>query len=198
MAAPQPNALKSVRVPLVGTFLNRNGQANTDQRFINCYPESVKAPINNQQKIYLVQRPGFTTLSTIDTINEARGLKYWNGYFYTVYGNKLKRTTQNGVTTTDLTTLYTVPSATTTVVKSLLVTEDAGSGSTITITLVDSSGGIFNLFKDKSIASKATTELLTQPLVMEESEILKVQAADANELHVIASILEIQPREVTS
>ena len=102
------------------------------------------------------------------------------------------------LTTTDLTTLYTVPTATTTVVKSLLVTEDAGSGSTITITLVDSSGAIFNLFKDKAIASKATTELLTQPLVMEESEVLKVQAADANELHVIASILEIQPREVTA
>ena len=102
------------------------------------------------------------------------------------------------LTTTDLTTLYTVPSATTTVVKSILVTEDAGSGSTITITLVDSSGAIFNLFKDKAIASKATTELLTQPLVMEESEVLKVQAPDANELHVIASILEIQPREVTA
>ena len=102
------------------------------------------------------------------------------------------------LTTTDLTTLYTVPSATTTVIKSILVTEDAGSGSTITITLVDSSSNIFNLFKDKAIASKATTELLTHPLVMEESEILKVQAADANELHVIASILEIQPREVTS
>ena len=102
------------------------------------------------------------------------------------------------LTTTDLTTLYTVPTATTTVVKSLLVTEDAGSGSTITITLVDSSGAIFNLFKDKAIASKASTELLTQPLVMEESEILKVQAADANELHVIASILEIQPREVVA
>ena len=102
------------------------------------------------------------------------------------------------LTTSDLTTLYTVPSATTTVVKSLLVSEDAGSGTTITITLVNSSGAIFNLFKDKSIASKATTELLTQPLVMEESEVLKVQAADANELHVIASILEIQPREVTA
>jgi len=102
------------------------------------------------------------------------------------------------LTTTDLTTLYTVPSATTTVVKSLLVSEDAGSGSTITITLVDSSSNIFNLFKDKAIASKATTELLTHPLVMEESEVLKVQAADANELHVIASILEIQPREVVS
>ena len=102
------------------------------------------------------------------------------------------------LTTTDLTTLYTVPTATTTVVKSLLVSEDAGSGSTITITLVNSSGAIFNLFKDKAIGSKATTELLTNPLVMEESEVLKVQAADANELHVIASILEIQPREVVS
>ena len=102
------------------------------------------------------------------------------------------------LTTTDLTTLYTVPTATTTVVKSLLVTEDAGSGGTITITLVNSSGAIFNLFKDKAIASKASTELLTNPLVMEESEVLKVQAADANELHVIASILQIQPREVTT
>ena len=102
------------------------------------------------------------------------------------------------LTTTDLTTLYTVPTATTTVIKSILVTEDAGSGSTITITLVNSSGTIFNLFKDKAIGSKATTELLTQPLVMEESQVLKVQAADANELHVIASILEIQPREVTA
>jgi hypothetical protein len=102
------------------------------------------------------------------------------------------------LTTTDLTTLYTVPSFKTAVIKSLIVSEDAGSGSTITITLVNSSGAIFNVYKDKAIASKATSELLSQPLVMEESEVLKVQAADANELHVIASILEIQPREVTT
>ena len=102
------------------------------------------------------------------------------------------------LTTTDLTTLYTVPTATTAVVKSILVSEDAGSGTTITITLVNSSGTIFNLFKTKAIASNATTELLTQPLVMEESEVLKVQAADANELQVIASLLEIQPRGVVT
>jgi len=102
------------------------------------------------------------------------------------------------LTTTDLTTLYTVPSFKTAIIKSLIVSEDVGSGSTITITLVNASDAIFNLFKDKSIGSKATTELLTQPLVMEEGEALKVQAADANELHVIASILEIQPREVTT
>ena len=102
------------------------------------------------------------------------------------------------LTTTNLTTLYTVPSFKTAVVKSILVSEDAGSGASITVTLVDSSSNIFSLFKTKSITSNTTSELLTQPLVMEESEILKVQASDANELHVIASILEIQPREVVT
>ena len=102
------------------------------------------------------------------------------------------------LTTTDNTTLYTVPTATTTVVKSILVSEDYGSGANITVTLVNSSGAIFSLFKTKAISSNTTVELLTQPLVLEESEALKVQASDANELHVIASILEIQPRDVTT
>ena len=93
---------------------------------------------------------------------------------------------------------YTVPSFKSAVVKSLIVSEDAGSGTTITVTLTDSSSNVFSLFKTKTISSNTTTELLTQPLVMEEKEILKVQAADANELHVIASILQIQPREVTT
>ena len=102
------------------------------------------------------------------------------------------------LTTTDLTTLYTVPAAKTAVVKSILVSEDAGSGTTIDITLVDASSNIFSLFKAKSISSNTTVELLTQPLVIQENEVLKVQAAQANELHVVASILEIQPREVTT
>ena len=91
-----------------------------------------------------------------------------------------------------------MPTATTTVVKSILVSNDAGSSCNIDITLVDASSNIFSLFKTKAVDTNTTTELLTQPLVMEESEILKVQASDANELHVIASILEIQPREVTT
>jgi hypothetical protein len=66
------------------------------------------------------------------------------------------------------------------------------------VTLVDASSNIFSLFKSKAISSNATTELLTQPLVMEAGEALKVQASDANELHVVASILEIEPREVTT
>ena len=95
------------------------------------------------------------------------------------------------LTTTDLTTLYTVPSFKTGVVKSLLVSEDAGSGASITVTLVDASSNIFSLFKTKSISSNTTTELLTQPLVMQESEILKAQATTAGRLHVVVSLLEI-------
>ena len=105
---------------------------------------------------------------------------------------------KNDLTSTDLTTVYTVPSFKTAVVKSILVSDDSGSGTTIDVTLVNSSGTIFNLFKSKSIGGNATTELLSQPLIMEESEVLKVQSGYANRLHVVASVLEIQPREVTT
>ena len=39
--------------------------------------------------------------------------------------------------------------------------------------------------------ANGTVELLTQPLVIQESEVLKVTAANANRLHVIGSYLEI-------
>jgi hypothetical protein len=92
------------------------------------------------------------------------------------------------LTTTDLTTLYTTPSANVSLVKSILVSNDSGSSCNIDV----------SLFKTKAIDTNTTTELLTQPLVVQESEILKVQASDANELHVVASILQIQPREVVT
>jgi hypothetical protein len=95
------------------------------------------------------------------------------------------------LTTTDNTVVYTTPADSRAIIKSILVSEDAGSGSTITLTITNAAAAVFNLFKDKAIASKATTELLTHPLILEENEILKAQAADANELHVVASILQI-------
>ena len=100
------------------------------------------------------------------------------------------------LTTTDNTTIFTVPTATTSIVRSILVSEYAGSGSSITVTLTDSDSTIFNLFTSKSVSSNSTTELLSNPLILQENEILKVQAADANRLQVIASVLEVQPRTV--
>jgi len=102
------------------------------------------------------------------------------------------------LTSTSVTTLYTVPTATTGVIKSILVSEDSGNADTITITITDTDDAVFSLFKTKSISANATVELLTGPLVLEESEVLKVTAATANRLHVVVSVLEIKPRGVTT
>ena len=102
------------------------------------------------------------------------------------------------LTSTSATTLYTVPTATTAVIKSILVSDDSGSGDTITVTITDTDDAVFSLFNVKSISASGTSELLSAPLVVAESEIIKVTAATANRLHVVLSALEIKPRIVTS
>ena len=102
------------------------------------------------------------------------------------------------LTTTSATTLYTVPSATTAIIKSIIVSEDSGNADTLTITITDTADAVFSLFKTKAIGANATVELLTAPLVMQESEVLKVTAATANRLHVVLSALEVKKRTVTT
>ena len=104
------------------------------------------------------------------------------------------------VTTTDLTTVITVPTAnagttppvppTTDVVKSLLVCNDSGSTTLVDVEVVRGAA-TFEVFKAKSVATNTTTELLTQPLVLQESDVLKVQANAANQVHIIASFMEV-------
>ena len=100
------------------------------------------------------------------------------------------------LTTTSVTTLYTVPDATTAIIKSILVSEDSGNADTITVTITDTASAVFSLFKNKSISANGTTELLSAPLVLQQNEILKVTAATANRLHVVLSALQSKPREV--
>ena len=102
------------------------------------------------------------------------------------------------LTSTSATTLYTVPTATTAVVKSILVSEDSGNADTITITITDTDAAVFSLFHVKAISASGTSELLSQPLVVAESEVIKVTAAAANRLHVVLSALEIKKRDVTT
>ena len=104
------------------------------------------------------------------------------------------------ITTTDLTTVLTVPTAnpgatppvmpTTDVVKSLLICNDSGSTTLVDVEVVRGAA-TFEVFKAKSVATNTTTELLTQPLVLQESDILKVQANAANQVHIIASFMEV-------
>ena len=100
------------------------------------------------------------------------------------------------LTSNSATTLYTVPDATTAIIKSILVSEDSGNADTITVTITDTASAVFSLFKTKSISANGTTELLSAPLVLQQNEILKVTAATANRLHVVLSALQSKPREV--
>ena len=57
--------------------------------------------------------------------------------------------------------------------------------------ITDAASAVFNLFKVKSISANGTVELLSRDLLLTAGDILKVQAATANRLHVVASITEI-------
>ena len=104
------------------------------------------------------------------------------------------------LTTTNDTVLFTVPSDAdfnAAVVNSILVSEDSGNADTITVTLVSGSD-TFSLFKVKAVGANTTVELLTKDLILQSGEILKVQAATANRLHVVASIQELSKTRVTT
>ena len=104
------------------------------------------------------------------------------------------------LTTTDLTTLFTVPSDAdfnAAVVNSILVAEDSGNADTITVQLVSGSD-TFVLFNVKAVGANTTVELLTRDLILQSGEVLKVQAATANRLHVVASIQELSKTRVTT
>ena len=94
-------------------------------------------------------------------------------------------------TTTDNTTVYTVPSNSRAIIKSILVSEDSGNADSISVTLTDASSNVFSLFKTKAVSANGTEELISQPIILQESEILKAQATTAGRLHMIASLLEI-------
>ena len=94
-------------------------------------------------------------------------------------------------TTTDNTTVYTVPSNSRAIIKGILVSEDSGNADSISVTLTDASSNVFSLFKTKAVSANGTEELISQPIILQESEILKAQATTAGRLHMVASLLEI-------
>jgi|TARA_Y200000002_G_scaffold337868_1_gene306864 hypothetical protein len=109
---------------------------------------------------------------------------------------------------TNLTTLYTVPAETTAIIKSIHVANvDTSNDCEISLFLVDTDSTSFTLQKSRDIEKGTTQELLAAgnssqfssdshtssatPLVAKESEIVKIQAENANDLHVVLSVLEI-------
>ena len=97
---------------------------------------------------------------------------------------------KTSLTTTALTSLYTVPSNSRAIVKSLLVAEDAGSTAVVKVTLVDAAAAVFVIDNDVNLTANQKDQVLSEPLIMKESEILKVQAS-SGAVDIVASVLEI-------
>jgi|TARA_B100000035_G_C20677126_1_gene412272 hypothetical protein len=95
------------------------------------------------------------------------------------------------LSTTNNTTVYTTPGNSRAIIKNILVSEDSGNADSITLTITDASSNVFSLFKTKAVSANATEELIDHPIVLQESEILKAQAATADRLHLVVSLLEI-------
>ena len=89
-----PNNAKSesTRLILAGNTMYRDSSRNKDQRFLNCFQESIKNEITEGKKSYVVKRPGLTTNTTI-TSGTGRGIAYFNSSIFTVIGDKLYRGT---------------------------------------------------------------------------------------------------------
>ena len=71
---------------------------------------------------------------------------------------------KSDLTSTDLTTVYTVPSFKTAVVKSILVSDDSGSGDTITVTLVDASTNVTVILAPDPASSDTKIDFTTAVL----------------------------------
>ena len=112
------------------------------------------------------------------------------------------------LSTTNLTTLYTVPAQTTAIIKSVRVANvNTSNNCEVSLYLVDTGDTSYTLQLSRDIESKTTQELLAAgnssqisadsstsslaPLIAKESEIIKIQAENANDLHVVLSVLEI-------
>ena len=72
---------------------------------------------------------------------------------------------KTSLTTTDLTTLYTVPSNSRAIVKSLLVAEDNAGAAVVKVTLVDAAAAVFVVDNNVSLSANEKEQVLTEPLI---------------------------------
>ena len=114
------------------------------------------------------------------------------------------------LSTNELSTVYTVPAETTSIIKSIRVSNtDTENDCNISLFLVDSSGSSFGIETDRTVKAKRSAELLATgvlnagfgsvdssfapatAIVVKESEAIKAQAQNGNDLNIIISVLEM-------
>jgi len=100
------------------------------------------------------------------------------------------------VATTDITTVYTCPTETVALIKSISVYKVSASATIdVTLSIYDKSGDVTKAYEKKASLAAATKYEFLQTgyssiLVLEESDLLRVTCSTANGLNVMVSVLQ--------
>ena len=71
----------------------------------------------------------------------------------------------------------------------ILIGDDGNQATTVNLTITDSTGHNFPIFKEISISAKETKEILTKSLILTAGDVLKIEVSHAN-INFIASLVE--------
>jgi len=95
--------------------------------------------------------------------------------------------------TTNETPLLTSGSKEVLIVKSIRITNNTGNTPTISMDVLDSSqsNAEFTILKTQSLTANSSVEILTVPLVLENSDILKATISSSDSIHIGISYLNI-------
>ena len=95
------------------------------------------------------------------------------------------------LTTTSLTTIYTVPANRTAIVKNIQISNEHSSNNLVEVFVTDSSASATYEIFHESMAADSTTNAALSSIILESGDALKIQAGTANVVEGIVSYLEI-------
>ena len=122
-------------------------------------------------------------------------------FFFSILENdrgsrNLYRNVMTDLTTTDSTTLYTVPDGKTAILNRWGITNTNALAAAASYVYVTNAAGTDFVWNSGTIAGNTTVQTVSRPHVMREKEKIKIKAGTANYLHSVASLLEITITEV--
>lgn len=108
--------------------------------------------------------------------------------------NTFKNASLANVNHSAMTTLYTCPASTTAIILGLAITNKTDAAVTATVDFVDTSdsSAVRKLLNEVSIPANTTLEVFAgQKYVLEETDILKIQAGTASSLDAVLGLMQI-------
>ena len=95
------------------------------------------------------------------------------------------------LSTTSLTTIYTVPTDRTTIIKNIQISNEHSSNNLVEVFVTDTSESTTHEIYHKSLASGETVNAALSAVVLESGDVLKIQCGTANTIEGLVSYIEI-------